>query len=104
MAEILQWLVLKFDPATSVPLDISTVDERVKFIKDVAQLIMTKTSLKVNTKKLYQADGHAVQEMLKICEYLEQALRSSQKNQEDADDELPISESEIISKVCFLLI
>lgn len=34
-------------------------------------------------KKLYQADGHAVQEMLKIVTFLQDALKMKQSNNED---------------------
>lgn len=47
----------------------------------------TKAHLKLNTKKLYQADGYAVKEILKVISPLYQALRDSEnKELEDEDD------------------
>ena len=43
--------------------------------------------MKLNTKKLYQADGYAVKEILKVITPLYQSLRESEsKELEDEDD------------------
>ena len=47
----------------------------------------TKAHLKLNTKKLYQADVHAVKEILKVIAPLYKALRDTEnKELEDEDD------------------
>lgn len=38
----------------------------------------TKAHLKLNTKKLYSADGYAVKELLKVASVLYSAMRSNQ--------------------------
>lgn len=46
-----------------------------------------KAHIKLNTKKLYQADGYAVKEILKVITPLYKALRDSEnKELEDEDD------------------
>jgi len=38
---------------------------------------VTKANLKLNTKKLYRADGHAVKELLKLSSLLMTAIQTS---------------------------
>ena len=44
--------------------------------------------MKLNTKKLYQADGHAVKEILKVMTPLYKALRASENKELDEDDDI----------------
>ncbi|RWS28939.1 clusterin-associated protein 1-like protein [Leptotrombidium deliense] len=110
IAEILQWLTLRYDPTLELSIDIETEQDRVIFIKTSAQLIVsepnfdetntilyfhlillffiyfcaTKAHIKLNTKKLYLADGHAVQELLKMASLLYEAAKSSEVIEENA--------------------
>ena len=47
------------------------------FIINVTKFFLSKTRIKLNMKKLYQADGFAVRELLKIATMLYKAQRSS---------------------------
>lgn len=76
VAEILQWLVKRYDPNADLPTDIDTEQDRVIFIKSVAQFMATKAHIKLNTKKLYMADGYAVKELLKITSLLYEAMKA----------------------------
>ncbi|CAF0993618.1 unnamed protein product [Adineta steineri] len=87
VAEIMTWLVKQYDPLTDVPNDIESEQERVIFIRTITQIIATKAHLKLNTKKLYQADVYAVKEILKVITPLYKALRDSENRElEDEDD------------------
>lgn len=77
VAEILVWLIQRYDPSLDLSTDIETEQDRVIFIKSAAQLMATKAHIKLNTKKLYGADGYAVKELLKIATLLYSALRSN---------------------------
>jgi hypothetical protein len=48
----------------------------------------TKAHLKLNTKKLYQADGYAVKEILKVITPLYKALRDSENKELDDEDDI----------------
>mgnify|MGYP001047299138 CR=1 FL=1 len=48
----------------------------------------TKAHVKLNTKKLYQADGYAVKEILKVITPLYKALRESESKELDDDDDV----------------
>ena len=79
VAEILQWLVLRYDPSSDIPMDIEHENDRVLFIKSVAQFMMTKAHIKLNTKRLYGADGMAVKELLKVTSVLYNAAMKVNK-------------------------
>ncbi|NXS95258.1 CLUA1 protein, partial [Jacana jacana] len=76
VSEVLLWLVKRYEPDADIPPDVETEQDRVFFIKAVAQFMATKANIKLNTKKLYQADGHAVKELLKITSVLYEAMNT----------------------------
>ncbi|XP_064582005.1 clusterin-associated protein 1 isoform X2 [Zonotrichia leucophrys gambelii] len=76
VSEVLLWLVKRYEPQSDIPGDVDTEQDRVFFIKAVAQFMATKAHIKLNTKKLYQADGHAVKELLKVTSVLYGAMNS----------------------------
>eukprot|EP01066_Platyproteum_vivax_P000436 Platyproteum_vivax@DN10481_c0_g1_i1.p1 len=76
VAEILDFLVHRYDSKMYIPDDISTEALRVEFITTVAN-VFNSPHLKLNLNKLYQANSYAVKEMLKIAEMLANALRST---------------------------
>uniref|UniRef100_A0A3Q3W8T8 Clusterin associated protein 1 n=1 Tax=Mola mola TaxID=94237 RepID=A0A3Q3W8T8_MOLML len=78
VAEILIWLVKRYEPQVDIPTDVDTETDRIFFIKAVAQFMATKAHIKLNTKRLYQADGYAVKEMLKITSVLYGAMKTKQ--------------------------
>uniref|UniRef100_A0A3P8WVH5 Clusterin associated protein 1 n=1 Tax=Cynoglossus semilaevis TaxID=244447 RepID=A0A3P8WVH5_CYNSE len=78
VAEILVWLVKRYEPHMDIPTDVDTESDRIFFIKAVAQFMATKAHIKLNTKRLYQADGYAVKEMLKITSVLYSAMKTKQ--------------------------
>jgi len=80
VAEILAWLVKQYDPQADIPSDTDTEQDRVIFVKSVTQFMATKAHIRLNTKKLYQADGHAVREVLKITSVLYNAIKSAESN------------------------
>ncbi|XP_068176114.1 clusterin-associated protein 1 homolog [Antennarius striatus] len=78
VAEILRWLLKTYDPQMDIPDEIDTEAGRVFFIKAVAQFMAMKAHINLNMKHLYQADGYAVREMLKITSLLCTALKTQQ--------------------------
>ncbi|KAK0047074.1 clusterin-associated protein 1-like isoform X1 [Biomphalaria pfeifferi] len=75
--ECLIWLMKRYDPNADPAIDIDTEQDRVIFIKTVAEFLATKAHIKLNTKKLYGADGYAVKEMLKVTNVLYNATKSN---------------------------
>ncbi|XP_062915556.1 clusterin-associated protein 1 homolog isoform X2 [Mobula hypostoma] len=87
VAEILIWLVKRYEPQTDIPTDVDTEQDRVFFIKAVAQFMATKAHIKLNTKKLYQADGYAVKELLKVTTVLYNAMKTKRMDRDDDAEE-----------------
>ena len=86
VADILFFLVQRYDPSLRLSQDIETEQERVTFLKSIAETMATKMRIKLNTKKLYGADGYAVKEMLKIASMLDQAIREAKKDEDQMLD------------------
>jgi len=84
VADILFWLVHHYDPDCDISDEIEEEHSRVEFIKSVAKFFLSKSRIKLSMKKLYQADGLAVQEMLKVATLLYQAMNSNQGEDEDS--------------------
>ena len=70
VADILYWLVLRYDPSAKIPDDIDTETQRVTFLTAVGQVVAKKARLVLKTKNLYCADGRAVKELLKLATIL----------------------------------
>ncbi|VDP73069.1 unnamed protein product [Echinostoma caproni] len=74
VAEILAWLVLRYDSHADIPQCLDTEQDRVLFVKMIAHFMVTRACIRLNTKKLYQANGFAVKELLKIAKILYSAM------------------------------
>ncbi|CAJ0587536.1 unnamed protein product, partial [Mesorhabditis spiculigera] len=77
VAELLEWIVLRYEPNALMSTKCSTEQERVIFIKSAVLLLIQNARIKLNPKKLYMADGHAVQELVQPLKILSLADRGS---------------------------
>jgi len=87
VADILDWLLHRFEPNCGISDDISTEARRVEFIKSVCERVLLRTGTKLNTRKLYGADGYAVKELLKLAMVLYDAQKSVNDKSEFSTDE-----------------
>ncbi|KZC04552.1 Clusterin-associated protein 1, partial [Dufourea novaeangliae] len=100
VAEILVWLVKMFDPDADVPSEHNTEEERIALIRIVAEFMAVKPNVKLNTKKIYQADGYAVKELLKITTLLYDAqINSNNNNKITSDDNFNVASFDISGKI-----
>lgn len=76
MAEIMDWLLHRFEPNCAIPDDLSTEAHRVQFIKVLCEKVVLRTGVKLNARKLYASDGYAVKELLRLAQVLYDAQRS----------------------------
>jgi len=76
------------DPNFYLSLSIDSESDRVVFIRTVAQQLAVKANVRLNTKKLYEADGNAVPELLKGVHILYEASRSLVQSQDEDDQGL----------------
>lgn len=83
VADILYWFSMRYDPKADISDDIEDEKNRVNFIRSVCQLFAAKARIVLNPKKLYEAQGFAVKEMLKIATMMYKAMQSSNTMDED---------------------
>lgn len=83
VADILYWFVIRYEPDSYIQYEIDQEQDRVVFIKSTVQMFASKARIKLNPKRLYQADGYAVKEMLKIASMLNKAMKISANEEED---------------------
>ncbi|VEL30928.1 unnamed protein product [Protopolystoma xenopodis] len=99
VAEILRWLATRYDSDADLPTTLDTEQDRVIFVKSAAHFIATKAGIRLNTKKLYQADGYAIKELMKISNVLYSATRKESSNRSEELSDLNVNELFDISKV-----
>lgn len=73
VADILYWLALRVDPDCNIPDDIEEERQRINFITKLTSFFLAKTRTRLNMRKLYQSDGYAVKELLKVAGMLNKA-------------------------------
>ena len=67
----------KYDPQSEISDDINEERDRVEFMKTIVNLFAVKARIKLNPKKLYQADSEAVPELIKICTLLYKVMKNN---------------------------
>eukprot|EP00968_Pinguiococcus_pyrenoidosus_P020390 scaffold2373_cov239-Pinguiococcus_pyrenoidosus.AAC.11 len=94
VADVLYWMVRRYDPSVAISDSIESEDDRVEFLTMITHQLHTKAQVMLNAKKLYAADGHAVKELLKLARMLHQAARA--REQSDATEAPPeVSRGEV---------
>ncbi|GMI42438.1 hypothetical protein TeGR_g13547 [Tetraparma gracilis] len=104
VADCLYFMVRRYDPDIVVHEGIESEDDRVAFLKSVCGAMLARASIRLNPKKLYAADGHAVRELLKVATTLYDASRFSEGFDEDGgegkeDDEAGLGGRPITSRL-----
>eukprot|EP00744_Colponema_vietnamica_P001477 GILI01002446.1.p1 GENE.GILI01002446.1~~GILI01002446.1.p1 ORF type:complete len:897 (+),score=212.41 GILI01002446.1:64-2754(+) len=106
VADILYWLTKRYEPSAEIVYAIERESERVNFFRKCCETVLNKGRIKLNIKKLYQADGHAVQELLRLAAVMRQATIA---RSEEAGDYAVLQtqaaqrghhEAKVIQKLC----
>jgi len=77
VADILYWFALRYDPKADISDNIEDEKDRVLFIRTVCSMFQSKARITMNPKRLYEAQGYAVKEMLKVAQMMYKAMQSS---------------------------
>ena len=122
---MLVWLVKRFEPSADPPTDIDTEQDRVILVRTIVQFMASKVNLlkllviysmfnvlltlnleqahiKLNPKKLYQSDGYAVKELIKVASVLYSAMKSNTENEAESGEESGLPTFDIGSKLADL--
>lgn len=98
VAELLEWIVKRFEPNTFLNnQDVESEQDRVLFIKQAVILLLQNSRLKLNPRKLYQADGHAVQEILPAIKLLYDSVKNEPTD--DLHNQWNVIKSKLNAKV-----
>ena len=89
---------MRYDPKADITDDIEDMKDRVIFIKQICQMFATKARIILSPKKLYEAQGHAVKEMLKIATMMYKAHQSTE-NIDDDDTNVQMMDFNTSSKL-----
>jgi clusterin-associated protein 1 len=76
VADILHWLTMRLDPTANVVHAIETERERISFLRQCSDTIGNKGRLRLNMRRVYQADGYAVRELTRVANILRDAMNS----------------------------
>ncbi|TNN09443.1 Clusterin-associated protein [Schistosoma japonicum] len=93
VAEILKWLVSRYTSYADLPSCLDSEHDRVLFIKTVTHVIFTNACIRLNSRRLYQADGFAVRELIKVAKILYEAFQSTDGS---GDDQNTLNVTELI--------
>ena len=116
---MLVWLVKRFEPSADPPTDIDTEQDRVILVRTIVQFMASKVKsliwiqsssrfyhdqahIKLNPKKLYQSDGYAVKELIKVASVLYSAMKSNTENETESGEESGLPTFDIGSKLAEL--
>jgi len=89
VADILIWLCQRYDKNMEILDEIRTEQDRVVFLKSVAEQLLVKARIKLNLKNLYASNGFAVRELLKLATMLHDAYRDAKTDVDESDETTP---------------
>ena len=90
VADALEWLCHRYDKNMEILSDIRTEQDRVAFLKSVAEQLLVKARVKLNLKNLYASNGFAVRELLKVATLLHDAHKHASLDQEEAEEAMTV--------------
>jgi hypothetical protein len=85
VADVLSWLLKRYDPQCDLPETFTYDQDRIQLMKQAQVIMLSKGRIKINAKRMYQADGYAVKELLKIASVLYSSMQHAD------DDELLVA-------------
>jgi clusterin-associated protein 1 len=98
VADLLQFMVQRLDPTSSISHKIATEDDRVRFVSDIALTLAKSMNISIDRKNVYAADGRAVHELLKVASVLDRAMSLADEDV-STSSEMEIQPSAILTAV-----
>uniref|UniRef100_A0A182TD23 Uncharacterized protein n=1 Tax=Anopheles melas TaxID=34690 RepID=A0A182TD23_9DIPT len=69
-SDVLQWLINRLEPNLVLAGGTRTEQERIQFVRSATEFLVTRSSIKVNPRKLYASSVAAAKELLKVTALL----------------------------------
>uniref|UniRef100_A0A0N4ZGJ2 Clusterin-associated protein 1 n=1 Tax=Parastrongyloides trichosuri TaxID=131310 RepID=A0A0N4ZGJ2_PARTI len=76
LAEILEWMIGKFDGDLKMKTNLEHENDRILFIKQCVMIMLQKGRIRMNPKNLYQANGMAIKEIMPALRLLYNPIKS----------------------------
>lgn len=83
VADLLCWMVHRYDTDITIHTSIDTEEDRIILLTEIVKAMYQKANIKLNAKKLYSADGHAVKELLQLACILRKAIEVAERESGD---------------------
>ena len=83
VADVLYWMIRQYNPNIPIHEAIESEDDRIMFLRDIAQVLYDDVNITLNLEKLYTGDGYAVKELLKVANLLYSAHQTGISNDTD---------------------
>ncbi|XP_065175247.1 clusterin-associated protein 1-like isoform X2 [Sycon ciliatum] len=77
VAEMLQWFTTRYQDDPGLPVSTENEHDRTFFITTHVEFLFKESGIKLNPRRLYSADGHCVQELLKVASSLRKAMEAA---------------------------
>lgn len=97
VADILKWLIESLEPGSQLIGGTSSESERVQLIKSATEILVIKSGIKVNPRKLYSSSVASAGELLKITSVLIKAPEDLANHEDDARGSSEIDLSDKVS-------
>uniref|UniRef100_A0A0N5BL73 Clusterin-associated protein 1 n=1 Tax=Strongyloides papillosus TaxID=174720 RepID=A0A0N5BL73_STREA len=88
LAEILEWIVIKFDGTIKIKTNLEHENDRILFIKQCVVILLQKARIKMNPRNLYQANGMAIKELMPALRLLYNPIKSIEGPEKGSDENL----------------
>ncbi|XP_058064792.1 clusterin-associated protein 1 [Anopheles bellator] len=96
-SDVLQWLINRLEPNQALAGGSRTEQERILFIRSATEFLVTKSSIKMNPRKLYASSTAASLELLKVTTLLISSPKVTGKEEESIKSHLEIDFSDKIN-------
>ncbi|XP_050100299.1 clusterin-associated protein 1 [Anopheles aquasalis] len=93
-SDILQWLINRLEPNLVLAGGTRSEQERVLFVRSATEFLVTKSSIKMNPRRLYASSMAAAQELLKVTSLLIASPKITRHEEESIKSHLEIDFSD----------
>lgn len=89
VADVLCYLVLLVDSTIPIHDSIGSVEDRIQFVNGITAELFVRLHLSLDGRRLYSANGYAVQELFKLAQYIKVAVEMFDEESSCTDDAYP---------------
>lgn len=99
VVEILKWFLSRYNSQEIIPQSLDSEQDRILFVKIAINFLSLKINTKLNGKRIYQANGYAVKELIKVTKNLFSAQKTCNIKNMENENSLDVTEIFDVNKV-----